>query len=183
MKPYEYAVNAANEVVQILLTVSADEMDAVANRILEANAIFVAGAGRSLLMLKAFAMRLMHFGIKVHVVGETTTPAITEKDLLIVASGSGETATIQVITQKAAAAGAGLVMVTTNRRSSLALIANHVILISAGSKQDGPYSSWQPAGNSFEQSLLLILDGIAIFIAEKRGFGLERSLTRHANLE
>ena len=51
--------------------------------------IIVCGTGRSGLMLKSFAMRLMQIGYISYVVGETITPAIKEGDLLIVASASG----------------------------------------------------------------------------------------------
>lgn len=57
--------------------------------------IFVVGTGRSELVGKAFAMRLMHLGFNVHVVGEVTTPAIRDKDCLIAISGSGETKQLQ----------------------------------------------------------------------------------------
>lgn len=47
--------------------------------VVEADRVFVAGAGRSLLMVKAFAMRLMHIGKPVYAVRETVTPAAGEK--------------------------------------------------------------------------------------------------------
>ena len=50
--------------------------------------IFVYGTGRSGLMLKAFAMRLMQIGLSSFVVGETTTPSVQKGDLLIIASAS-----------------------------------------------------------------------------------------------
>ncbi len=53
--------------------------------------IFVAGAGRSGLCMRALGMRLMHLGKTVYVVGETTTPSIAAEDLLILGSGSGQT--------------------------------------------------------------------------------------------
>ena len=53
--------------------------------------IFVSGAGRSRLMLMAFAMRLTQMGYTAFVAGDVTTPAITADDLLIVASASGTT--------------------------------------------------------------------------------------------
>ncbi len=49
----------------------------------------IVGAGRSGLVGKAFAMRLMHLGFDVYVLGETITPSIGEGDLVIVISGSG----------------------------------------------------------------------------------------------
>ena len=45
-----------------------------------ARRVFVAGAGRSGLMVRTFAMRLMQMGFETYVAGETTTPAI-DKDL------------------------------------------------------------------------------------------------------
>ncbi len=48
--------------------------------------IFVTAAGRSLLMVKAFAMRLMHLGYPVHVTGDVTTPALRKGDLLLAAT-------------------------------------------------------------------------------------------------
>ena len=51
--------------------------------------IFLSGAGRSGLMVRAFAMRVMHAGKEVHVLGDVTTPSAKEGDLLIIASGSG----------------------------------------------------------------------------------------------
>jgi 6-phospho-3-hexuloisomerase len=63
-------------------------------QIIEGNQVFVMGAGRSGLVAKAFAMRLMHLGLSVYVVGETTTPAVLPQDIVIAISGSGETRTI-----------------------------------------------------------------------------------------
>jgi hypothetical protein len=54
-----------------------------------ADRIFVVGAGRTGLALKAAAMRLMHLGFTVFVAGETTTPAIRDNDLLIAGSRLG----------------------------------------------------------------------------------------------
>jgi D-arabinose 5-phosphate isomerase GutQ len=51
--------------------------------------IFVAGEGRSGLVIRMVAMRLIHLAYQVYVVGETTTPSIVECDLLIDCSGSG----------------------------------------------------------------------------------------------
>src|ERR1700738_269625 len=70
----------------------------------KANRIFVVGAGRSGLALRAAAMRLMHLGLNVFVTGETITPAIQKGDLLLAASGSGTTSTIVISAEKASKA-------------------------------------------------------------------------------
>ncbi len=44
------------------------------DELLSAKRIYVMGAGRSGLIAKAFAMRLMHLGMHSYVVGETITP-------------------------------------------------------------------------------------------------------------
>src|SRR5699024_11043342 len=51
----------------------------------------VAGKGRSGFVANSFAMRLNQLGKFAYVVGESTTPSITENDLFIVISGSGST--------------------------------------------------------------------------------------------
>lgn len=83
------------------LTLIVDELNQAANQIDEqqleqltdaiskAGRVFVAGAGRSGLMMRAFAMRLMHLGLDVYVVGETVTRSLSKDDLLLIGSGSG----------------------------------------------------------------------------------------------
>ena len=70
--------------------VSQAEMEKFADAILKADRIFVAGAGRSGFVARAFANRLMHMGLTVFFVGEPTTPAIKAGDLLVIGSGSGD---------------------------------------------------------------------------------------------
>ena len=62
-----------------------DELLVVIN---STNRIFLTGFGRSGLALQAFAMRLAQLGKETFFVGDTTTPAIQDKDLLIIASSS-----------------------------------------------------------------------------------------------
>lgn len=88
-------VGYTQEIVKELHT-SADQLDAgeaerFAELLQRSGKIFVAGAGRSGLMGRAFAMRLMHVGRSAYVVGETVTPGIEAGDVLVLGSGSGET--------------------------------------------------------------------------------------------
>jgi 6-phospho-3-hexuloisomerase len=148
--------------------------------------IFVAGAGRSGFMMRAFAMRLMHLGLDVHVVGESTTPGVTSKDLLIFGSGSGATGSLRVMAEKAAALGTTVGLVTIDATSPIAKIADHVLVIPAPSpkaRNQGDVTSIQPMGSLFEQGLLLVLDALVILLMERRGIGSDRMFGRHANLE
>ena len=89
--------------------VSQAEMEKFADAILKADRIFVAGAGRSGFVARAFANRLMHMGLTVFFVGEPTTPAIKAGDLLVIGSGSGETGSLVVMAQKAKKIGASVI--------------------------------------------------------------------------
>lgn len=59
--------------------------------------IFLVGAGRSGFVAKAFAMRLMHLGYYVYVIGETITPWINDGDIIITVSKSGKSNSITEI--------------------------------------------------------------------------------------
>jgi 6-phospho-3-hexuloisomerase len=78
-----------SEVKTTLDSLNATSVDALMNQILDAEQVFFIGVGRVMLSLQATAKRLAHLGIKTYVVGQITEPAITDKDLLIVGSGSG----------------------------------------------------------------------------------------------
>lgn len=81
------------EISQVLSHIPEDDLEITAKRLEQAPRIFVIGEGRSGLMARAFAMRLMHLGAVSYVIGETITPAIAEGDVLVAISGSGRTAT------------------------------------------------------------------------------------------
>lgn len=89
--------------------------------------IFLAGAGRSGLLMRMFAMRLMQVGCAAAVAGECTTPSIQQGDVLVVSSGSGNTATMRVLADIAAKMEASLLLLTYSPDSVLAGKATHVL--------------------------------------------------------
>ena len=152
--------------------------------IAEAGQVFVAGAGRSGLMGKAFAMRLAHLGVPTFVIGETTTPPIRREDVLILCSGSGETKSLLSMAQKAKSLDASVVVLTIHQDSSLGQLADTVIQIHAAAKEDeGVRQSIQPMGSLFEQSLILTLDGIILSLMRRMDQDTGTMFERHANLE
>lgn len=68
--------------------VDESELERMISSIMASRAVFIVGTGRSELVGKAFAMRLMHLGFTVYAVGDVTTPAISAEDCLVAISGS-----------------------------------------------------------------------------------------------
>lgn len=156
----------------------------LADLIAEAPRVFVLGAGRSGLALKMTAMRLMHLGLDVHVVGEVTAPAIARNDLLFTASGSGTTGSIVRAAQTAAAAGAGVAVITTAPESPLAQLAAVSIVVPAADKLDrSGSSSAQYAGSLFEQTVMILGDALFHALWQRSGRSADELWPRHANLE
>ena len=61
------------KIKDILESVSQEDIKTVKSLFLSSNRIFVYGAGRSGLVAKAFAIRLVHLGFQTFVIGETIT--------------------------------------------------------------------------------------------------------------
>lgn len=158
----------------------------LAQAILQADRVFVAGAGRSGFVARAFSNRLMHLGRSAYFVGESTTPAIQRGDLLIIGSGSGETASLVSMAKKAVEQKAEVVGITINSRSTIAGLSKIIVTLSGiKSKSDinSDKVSIQPMGSSFEQLSLLIYDSMVLILMELTKQTNEIMYKRHTNLE
>jgi len=147
----------------------------------KASRIFVAGAGRSGLIAKFFAMRLMHGGYEVFVVGEIVTPSIRKGDLFIVISGSGETETMIAFTKRAKELGAQIALLTTKSSSTIGDMSDMVFQI--GTPEQYGKIVGMPMGTTFELSTLFFLEATISHIIHEKGIPEEEMRTRHANLE
>lgn len=147
--------------------------------------IFLLGAGRSGLALRMTAMRLMHLGLVVYVVGDTTTPAIARDDVLLAASGSGTTVGIVRAAQTAHDVGAHVAAITTDAASPLALLAGTATIVvpAAGKLDRSGSASAQYAGSLFEQAVVLIGDGLFHALWARSGQDADGLWRRHSNLE
>jgi 6-phospho-3-hexuloisomerase len=159
-------------------------LDVLADLIAASPRVFVLGAGRSGLALRMTAMRFMHLGLQVHVVGEITAPAIVAGDLLLTASGSGTTGGIVRGAETAVAAGARVAALTTNPTSPLAgLAACSVIVPAAGKLDRSGAASSQYAGSLFEQMVVVLGDAVFHTLWQRSGKTADDLWGRHANLE
>ncbi|MEW4286308.1 6-phospho-3-hexuloisomerase [Priestia koreensis] len=182
MNPAEKVLAELEKTISLLRQ---EEMDKLADAILSARKIFIAGAGRSGLMGKAFAMRLVHMGFNAHVVGETTTPGITDEDIFILGSGSGETKTLLAMATKARDINAKIALVSIFPDSSLGKLADLTAQLPGASKEqgEGEYETIQPMGSLFEQTLLVFYDALILALMNKKGLDSHTMLGQHANLE
>jgi 6-phospho-3-hexuloisomerase/3-hexulose-6-phosphate synthase/6-phospho-3-hexuloisomerase len=146
-----------------------------------AKRIFVAGAGRSGLISKFFAMRLMHAGHEVYVVGEIVTPSIREGDLFLVISGSGETETMLAFTKSAKKQGAKIALISTKETSTIGDLADAIFQI--GKPELYVKVVGMPMGTVFELSTLFFLEATISHVIHEKGIPEEEMRTRHANLE
>ncbi|MEQ1558310.1 MAG: 6-phospho-3-hexuloisomerase [Methyloglobulus sp.] len=146
-----------------------------------AKRIFIAGAGRSKLVGNFFAMRLVHGGYDVSVVGEIVTPSIKNGDLLIIISGSGETEQLIAFTKSAKKVGAKIILISAKSSSTIGDLADAVFAI--GSAEQYGKTMGMPMGTVFELSTLVFLEATISHIIHDKGIAEEVMRERHANLE
>ena len=159
------------------------QIDAFIDAVDSHDRIFVYGTGRSGLMLKALAMRLMQIGRTAYVVGETTTPSVGKGDLLIVASASGETQSVVNAADNGAKQGVDVLVITGDKPSSLSRNHKPLIQIESASKYAESAVSVQPLGSLFEQMLLMIFDAVILKMSEKSADTNKKMAQRHASIE
>ncbi|MDP6380027.1 MAG: 6-phospho-3-hexuloisomerase [Phycisphaerae bacterium] len=180
------------EVRKVLAEMDREQVNALVDVALSAKCVYVTGGGRTGLMARAFAMRLMQLGLVSYVVGETTTPSIGKEDLLIACSGSGRTQVTVLMSKVARRNGARVVAITADAHSPMAKNADAIIRLPAPTKYDQASTagnggetlpSSQYAGSLFEQSLLVLFDAMSAEIGRRLGLHPRDVSDRHANLE
>lgn len=185
MKSTEYLQAVLKELDHAAMLISDEDLEKLVVSILQAKKVFVAGAGRSGLMLKSFAMRMMHMGIDAYVVGETVTANFEKADLLVIGTGSGETKGLVSIAEKAKSIGGNVTALTIFPHSTIGTIADQVVKLSGSPKDqnDSDFQTIQPMGSLFEQLLLLTLDSVILRFMEKKNLDSGTMYGKHANLE
>lgn len=186
MSVAETAADAAIQLSDTLRRVDSAQINSLIEEIDQAKRLFFAGTGRSLLMMRCIAMRMMHLAYESYVVGDTTTPAFESGDLLIIGSGSGETDSMVNMASKAKTYGGKVAVMTISKSSTLGQMSDLCVEIPAYSDKVNFGHSQAPilpGGSLFEQCLLILGDSLVLPLASRRGIPLDQSFTRHANLE
>ena len=177
-----------------------DEMVTFFREMLDLKRVYVAGAGRSGFVAKAFGLRLMHLGYDAYVVGETITPAFKPGDTLVVFSGSGETHSMVSICETARELGGTICLITASPASRMRDLADYVVNLgdltdtyrheksSFEARQlTGKYrssgSSFAPLGTLFETLALVFSDAVISSLMEAKKAGISDIERRLTNVE
>lgn len=173
------------EIDQVLSSVDDVQVEKLVTEILKAKKIVVCGAGRVGMAIHGFGMRLGHLGLQSFTLGDSTVPGIGKGDLLLVASGSGETQTIYDLVEIGKKNGARIGLVTGNPESRMGKLADAIVQITAPSKTKAveELTSIQPMTTLNEQSLGIFFDALVLDLMEKMGETHDTMWARHSNLE
>ena len=146
--------------------------------LLKAPQIFVYGAGRSGIIGRAFAMRLVQTGLSAYVIGESVTPIVRRGDAVFILSNRGESSSSTQTANIVRREGADLIVVTARSTSKLAHAATY--LLSLEFDEDGPRPAFAPLGTLFESASLRLTDALIAEILVARGESEDSMRRRHA---
>ena len=187
MNLQETLVGICKELQTSAANVQDEQLTTAIGMLLEGKRIFVAGSGRSGFVARAFANRMMHLGLSMHVVGETTTPSIRNGDVLFVISGSGNTASHVSNANLAKSEGARVITMTIFPQNKIGSVADAIIVLPGKTDKiedtTQQATSLQPAGNMFEQLSWLTCDCIAMGVQKELKQTQDQMHYRHANME
>lgn len=189
-----------DKIAETARSLDADETGAFVDAVLAARRVYVVGAGRSGLVARAFAMRLMHLGFESYVVGETITPALHGGDLLVAFSGSGETHSIVEFCETAQGLGGRVCLVTATPDSTIGRVADLVVDLGTAvppvhetpeqyevRQLTGQYrsasSTFAPFGTLFEMTALVFSDAALSALMELRHCSLDDIKGRISNIQ
>jgi 6-phospho 3-hexuloisomerase len=168
--------------IDILNTVTGDDIKKINNLFFKANRIFVYGAGRSGLVSKAFAIRLVHLGFQTFVIGETIGAPVKKGDLVCIVSGSGETIPAVMTAEIAKNLEATLMVVTGKAQSRITKFADIAIVLAVECTEK-ERKKFAPLGTLFEASVWIFFDGIIAELMKNKKETEESMRSRHATLE
>lgn len=146
--------------------------------LLRAPQIFVYGAGRSGIIGRAFAMRLVQAGLRAYVIGESVTPIVARGDAVFILSGQGESFSSVQTANIVRREGAELIVMTSRSGSKLAHTAT--LLLAVEFDEDRERRRFAPLGTLFESASLRLTDGLIAELIRVRGETEDSMRRRHA---
>lgn len=176
-------MDVADANLKAISEVKQEQLDALANAIVKANRIFVAGWGRAGNCIKLMAMNCSQMGLKAYVVGDNPTPSIHEGDLFIIGSGKGKTATMLVMAEQAKQHGATLALVTAAEESPIGDLADITVVIPRIIPLDNFLQTPSAVVLNYYQSTVVLMDCVMAYVMEELGQTFKDVMAYHNNLE
>lgn len=173
------------EIENVLLKVDQTDVDTLIKEILKADKVFMIAVGRVFLAMQCFCKRLVHLGVDANLVGAVNEKAFTPKDLLLVASGSGESVLPVVIAKKASKLRGRIGLITSADSSTIKSMSDFTVRLhcpTKNNKEEG-VKSIQPMSTLFDQSLHIFGDIIALSLQDIKQLPSDELWKYHANLE
>lgn len=147
---------------------------------------FLLASGRSAFILQCFATRLVHLGAEIYMVTNLASmPALTNKDILIVLSGSGTTDIVVSLLKNIVntVKPFGIVTITSHPETIIGRAGDVTIKLKGRTKKDkatGDTAVLTPEGTMFEAAAFSYLDAIVAELAIKCGKTDEDMLKKHS---
>lgn len=165
------------EIEKILGSDHKENVGEVIDLISKSDNIFVYGVGRSGLVAKAFAIRLVQLGVSVYFVGDIATPIVDDKSLVLIISATGETMSAIQTANICRRVGAKVVVITGKASSKLAHAANVIFPLATETTDES--RKLAPLGTLFEDAAMILLDGVIAELMEKMGQDDKKMRSRH----
>ena len=186
----KYENEILDEIKTVLDSIDEEQVDELVRLIETSDKVVGYGAGRMGLSLKAFIMRLNHLGIEAYFLGDTYIPPITEYDLVLVSSGSGETSMIKKFVEEVnKKTSAFVAAVLGNEHSSISNLSNHIVVFKPcngglnSEDSSDKINSIQLMSTLNEQATYILFDIIAKKIADDLNMNTEKTKRYHFNVE
>jgi len=172
-----------DEIAGVLGVADVDGAGDFVDAIIAAKRIYVTGEGRSGIVSRTFAMRLVHLGFTAYVCGDTVTPAIGAEDLCIACSATGETPITCHRALVSHEVGSTVAAIVATPESTLASEADIRVTLPSPTKSCCRNKSAQFGSTLFEQSLLIFLDAVVLLLIKRQETSHACMSAKHANLE
>ena len=170
------------EISDTFAQIDITQVEILIQKIRSAKNVFVIGAGRSKIMLEAFCMRLNHLGYNAFVAGNIPCPPAEKGDLIVAASGSGQTPSIIAVLERLKKVGVDIFLFTASPNPIPQNVADTVLRIPSAYTLDGTGGcSRQLMRTLFEQVVFII--GEAIIEKMSGDIPVEQIIKRHTNVE
>lgn len=171
----------ANTATELFLAIATEEIEALADAIIAAQRIFVAGFGRAGNVVRILGMNCAQMGKIVFSVGDNNTPAIKAGDLLIIGSRSGSTKTMQIICTQAKEHGATIALISSDAASPIGkMAALNVVIPRIAVEAELPLLT---KGLTYYQAAFILGDYMEEIIMRRLGLTYEDVMANHNNLE